>query len=235
MMQGVKAVIFDLDGTLIDSSKGFLAAHHAVSKRLFSHFKSQGIKINDTEIYSKLVKFDDMMNLKRLYDRDSWWSLFLVDLNVETEFSAKMEKELTSLYWDNFEDGAESYGDAESTLNYLIRKGYRLGMITDTDGEKGLKRNRLNRLHLKTFFEAVVISGEDTPHTKPDPSPFLLVAEKLTADPRECVMIGDKPFNDIRGGNVSGMRTILLKSKDWGTEERSDFTIWSLSELRQIL
>lgn len=234
-MNGIKAVLFDLDGTLIDSSRGFVAAHRAVSSRLFNYLKGLGTKIQETEIYSKLKEVDDRMNLERKYHRDLWWPLLLKELNVKMGLPFKVIGELTLLYWDGFEKGAEPYQDAEPILKYLKGKGYGLGLITDTDGVKGIKQGRLARLEIVKYFDVVVISGEDTPRTKPDPEAFHLAARKLMLKPSECVFVGDKPFTDIRGGKAAGMRTVLLKWRDWRMDDRPDFTIKSLAELRDIL
>ena len=157
------------------------------------------------------------------------------ELGVKLELPAKVLDGLTLLYWKTFAENTAPYPDAEQTLEYLKNKGYKLGIITDTDGTKGIKKMRLDQLEIVKDFDVVVISGEDTPRTKPDPGPYLLVAELLGIKPNECVFIGDKPFTDIDGGNAAGMKTILLKRRDWGVKENSDFTVKSLAELQGIL
>jgi putative hydrolase of the HAD superfamily len=234
MMRGVKAVLFDLDETLIDASDG-LKSHRAVANRIYRYLKGTGTKVKEGEIYSKLVELDDRMNFKRNYNRNSWWPLLLERLGVPLPLPPQMPDELTLLYWDTFAQSTRPYPDAEPTLDYLKRKGYRLGLVTDTDGTKGIKKRRLARIGLIKLFDVVIISGEDTAATKPDPEPFLLAARKLGVRPSECVVVGDKPFTDIKGGNAAGMRTIFVERRDWGVEERPDFKIASLSEIAEIL
>lgn len=235
MMRGVKAVLFDLDETLIDDSVGLEEAHRAVAKRFGSYVREHGAKVGEDEIFLKLTKLDDKMNLERRYIRNDWWPLLLAKLGVKVDIPNPVLDELTLIYWKTFADNAEPYPDAEPTLEYLRQKGYKLGIITDTDGTRGIKRMRLNQLDIVKIFDVVVISGEETPKPKPDPAPFLLAAGKLGVKPKECVFVGDKPFTDIDGGNAAGMITILLKRRDWGVKERSNFTIKSLSELRGLL
>jgi putative hydrolase of the HAD superfamily len=130
---------------------------------------------------------------------------------------------------------SKPYADTRPTLAYLKRKGYKLGMITDTDGVKGKKKRRIKCLDFLEFFDVVVIGGDDTKQTKPSPRPFELAASKLGLPASKCVFVGDKPFTDIRGAKTAGMRAILLKLRDWGCGDRADFTINSLAELPQIL
>lgn len=235
MMRGVKAVLFDLDETLIQAAGGFAAVHRAVSNRIYRYLREAGIEAMESEIFAALVKLDDRMNLARNYDRNSWWPVLLAEIRAPLHLSPKMLDELTNLFWDTFSRATEPYPDAEPTLRYLKGKGYSLGLVSDTDGTKGIKERRLARIALIKLFDAVVIAGEDTPRPKPDPAAYLLAAERLGVRPGDCVMVGDKPFTDIRGGKAAGMRTILVKRRDWGVEERPDVTVTSLSEIRGIL
>jgi putative hydrolase of the HAD superfamily len=235
VIDGIKGVLFDLDETLIDDFVGLEAAHRAVAKRLGGYLGEHKVKMSEEEIFRKVTKLDDKMNFERKYIRNDWWPLLLSELGVKLEMPIKVLDELTLLYWKTFAENTEPYPDAEQTLEYLKNKGYKLGIITDTDGTKGIKKMRLDKLEIVKDFDVVVISGEDTPRTKPDPGPYLLVAERLGVKPNECVFIGDKPFTDIDGGNAAGMKTILLKRRDWGVKENSDFTVKSLAELRGIL
>jgi len=235
MIDNVKGVIFDLDETLIDDFVGLEKAHRAVAKELHRYVSGQGAKVSEEALFSKVTELDDKMNMKRKYIRNDWWPLLLEQLGVKVELPLEILDRLTLLYWETFADNTELYPDTEETLRYLKDKGYRLGIITDTDGTRGIKKMRLSRLKIVKFFDSIVIAGEDTPKTKPDPNPYLIVAKELGVGPEECVFVGDKPFTDIDGGNKAGMRTVLLKRRDWGVEDNSDFTIKQLAELRGLL
>ncbi|MFH1820905.1 MAG: HAD-IIIA family hydrolase [Methanobacteriota archaeon] len=235
MISGIKAVLFDLDETLIDDFVGLEAAHRAVAKRLDSYLRDCGVKVGEEEIFAKVTKLDDKMNFERKYIRNDWWLLLLAELGIKVELPQNLLDELTLLYWKTFAENTEPYPDTEQTLDYLKKKGYKLGIITDTDGTKGIKKMRLDQLAIVKVFDVVIVSGEDTPRTKPDPKPYLLAAGSLGVKPNECVFVGDKPFTDIDGGNAAGMKTILLKRRDWGVKENPDFTVKSMSDLCGIL
>jgi len=230
-----RAVLFDLDETLTDSSSGLDAAHRAVVKRLHNYLRQHGVEVNETTLRSKLDAFDDKMNMETKYDRDEWWPELLAELGLKQEVPRQIAEELTQLYWTTYSSADNPYADAESTLSYLKQKGYELGIVTDTDGKPGMKSRRLERFAFIGLFDVVVISGEDTLRTKPSPEPFLFAASKLGLPASKCVFVGDKPFTDIKGAKAAGMRTVLVKRRDWGIGERADFTVSSLAEIPRIL
>lgn len=234
-MPRVKAVLFDLDETLIDAQAGLKATHHAVARRLCQYLARSGAKVSEESIRAKLRALDDRMNVATKYNRDAWWPVLLGEIDAEQKISRSLVKELTRLYWATYAGASEPYPDAEPTLVYLKGKGYKLGLVTDTDGSKGWKKRRIKRFRFTGFFDTIVIGGENTPHTKPDPESFLLAASNLGLRASECVFVGDKPFTDIKGAKAAGMRTILLKRRDWGIGERADFIISSLAELPRVL
>ena len=234
-MPGAKAILFDLDETLIDAQAGLKATHHAVARRLCEYLARSGAKVSEESIHAKLRAFDDRMNVATKYNRDAWWPVLLGEIDAEQKISRSLVKELTRLYWGTFAGTSEPYPDAGPTLVYLKKKGYKLGLVTDTDGRKGWKKRRIKHFQFAGFFNTIVISGEDTPHAKPNPESFLLAASKLGLRASDCVFVGDKPFTDIKGAKAAGMRTILLKRRDWAIGERADFTTSSLAELPRVL
>ena len=235
MKRDFKAVLFDLDETLTDASAGLDAAHRVVAKRLHNYLRQHGVEVNEITLRSKLDAFDDKMNMETKYNRDEWWPELLAELGLKREVPRQITEELTQLYWTTYSSADNPYADAESTLSYLKQKGYKLGLVTDTDGKPGMKSRRLKHLGFVGLFDVVVIGGEDTLRTKPSPEPFLFAASKLGLPASKCVFVGDKPFTDIKGAKAAGMRTILVKRRDWGIGERADFTVSSLAEILRVL
>jgi putative hydrolase of the HAD superfamily len=233
-MQGIKAVLFDLDETLIDAPAGLSAAHQAVARKLWDNLREHGVDLDEATVRSRLEEFDDRMNLETRYDRDEWWPALLSELGFRGEVPSRTVEELTKLYWTTYSSASRPYPDAEPTLSYLKEKGYKLGLVTDTDGTPGIKGDRLKRFDFLKIFDVVVIGGEDTRETKPSPEPFLFAASKLGLQAEECAVVGDKPFTDIRGARAAGMRTVWVRRRDWGIEEQADFTVDSLAELCKI-
>lgn len=234
MMRGVKAVLFDLDETLIDAKPGVEAAYENVAKVLGRYLAQARIGVSERLLRSKLKEIDDRMNLITEYDRDAWWPALLDAIGVKRSLPRALIAELTRIYWSSYERASEPYAEAESSLAYLKGAGYKLGLVTDTDRRKEPKARRIKRLGLARYFDVIVVGGEDTPRTKPSPEPFELASTKLGLGTSECAFVGDKPFTDIRGAKSAGMVTVWLKRRDWGIEERADFEIDSLAQLRSI-
>ena len=234
IFRGIKAAFFDLDETLIDAPTGLKAAHRAVAKRLRKYLIERGIDLSEQTIRSKVRTLDDRMNLETRYDRDEWWPMLLKEIGA-SQPPRPLIKELTRVYWRVFVAASKPYPDAEPTLRYLKSKGYKLALVTDTDGVRGMKRRRAERPKFAELFDTIVIGGEDTARTKPSPEPLLLAASRLGMHPAQCIFVGDKPFTDIKAAKTAGMRTIWVKRRDWGIEERADVTVSSLAEIRDVL
>jgi putative hydrolase of the HAD superfamily len=228
----IEAVLFDLDETLIDALRGLRAAHADIARRILSLC---GKEIAFQSILMEVARLDDEMNERREYDRDIWWPKLMGRLGCEAPLSADVVRTLTTSYWRSYARAATPYDDAEEVLRYLKGKGYRLGVVTDTDGAIGIKRERIEALSLKGLFDTIVIAGEDTRATKPDPEPYLLAARRLGVPAAHCVFVGDKPFTDIKGANAAGMRSILVMRRQWSSEEAAGFTIKRLAEIEGIL
>lgn len=225
----------DFDETLIDAPRGLDAAYQAVAEKICEYISCQDLGVGVEEINESLDDFSERMNLERKYDRDLWWQKLMDEMGIDYEFSAEQSEKLTEIYWNTYSESAIPYPDTGSILDYLNGKGYALGLVTDTDGSKFSKRERIFKFDFSGLFDTVVVGGEDTPKPKPDPSPFKLAAENLGVSTGGCVMVGDKPFTDIKGANSVGMKTVLIERRDWGVNEEPDYTIHHLNEIKELL
>jgi len=232
-LRRVKAVLFDLDGTLVDTTKSQLLANTHVAKMLLNFLHSRNVHIDQQSLLKAIKKLSLEMDLKLLYNRDAWWNEILKKMKgpIPSEFARK----LTLAYWSKYTKGMVKYGDALPTLKYLKGKGYKLGLVTDTDGTPGIKAKRISRSSILRLFDVVVIAGEETRKVKPDPSSYMLALRKLQLKPPEVVYVGDKPFTDIKGAKALGIITVLIRRKPWKEYVKPDFTIDNLNQLKSIL
>jgi len=231
----VKAVIFDLDETLIDAQKGLRKAHEKITQMINERLKQEKLNLKKSQILREIRSFDDKMNREVKYDRDKWWQTIVNNLGVNIVLSKAFIRKLTMSYWHAYARSSRPYRDTLSTLRYLKKNGHLLGLLSDTDCLKGMKRWRISRLPFIDLFDAIVIAGEDTVETKPSPEPYELIARKLGVTVGECVFVGDKPFTDIEGAKIAGMKAVLICRRDWRVDVKADWTVKSLSELRRIL
>lgn len=228
-------MLFDIDDTLVNSRPAMEDALKENARALSVFASSHGLNHDPARIHSKLVEIDERMHATYTYNRDEWWRAAVMELWPGTELKPEEAGALTKRYWEIVKERSAQYPDSAPVLAELKKRGYRLAAVTDTDGTRGVKTERLRRSGLMEFFDAVVIGGEDTKKVKPDPEPFLLAASKLGLRPGECVMVGDRPYTDIRGAKAAGMSAIWLKRRDWDAHEPCEAAVDSLLQLTEIL
>jgi len=227
-------IIFDFDDTIASTKTGKSIVLKSISSKIYEYLKKRGININPSKLYKTICNLTQKMDAKGIYDRNLWWS------SVVRKFSKKEPSKsfldnLTQEYWKTVIEKSTLYRDTISILSYLKNKGYPLGLLTDTDGTKGMKFKRIEALNLKNWFNAIIVAGEGTRETKlKNTTPFFLISKKLNLKPEECVLVGDNPSTDIRGAKKTGMLTILVKRKNNKIKIRPDRIIRRLIELRRI-
>jgi len=148
-LKKIRAVIFDLDETLIDVTESLSMAQEAVANELEKYLKDNGFKINLEKIQNKIKFVDDLMNMLLKYDRNDWWQYLVDQLGIDYKLNSEFKRKLTDVYWNFYIGSIKLYEDSIPTLEYLKGKGYSLGMITDTDGEPGKKKARIDNLEQK--------------------------------------------------------------------------------------
>jgi putative hydrolase of the HAD superfamily len=102
---------------------------------------------------------------------------------------------------------AEVFPDAVATLTTLRARGYRLGLLSNTWWAAEWHNADLATHGLASLLDEVVYTS-DLPHSKPHPSVFLEVAARLGVEPAACVMVGDRPIDDISGAQRVNMRAV---------------------------
>ena len=120
---------------------------------------------------------------------------------------------LTLEYWRVYAANSPPFRDSELTVRKLKLAGYRIGLVSDSDGTPGMKRKRIRQVSFHSLFEAIVVSGEDTPRVKPGHESFSLIAQKLRVQPRSCIYVGDNPRTDIEGGKAVGMISVIVNRR----------------------
>jgi HAD superfamily hydrolase (TIGR02253 family) len=217
----LKAIIFDIDNTLIDfmSMKraasaaaanamikaGLQGAPEDLSERLFTFYLEHGIESDDA--------FEEY--LKQEYKA--------VDYRV---LAAAVNAYLKEKYLH-----LKPYPGVVDTLRELRRQGFKLGVVSD-----GLRLKawmRLNEAGLDSYFDAVV-TYDDTGMRKPAKAPFLLICDQLDVKPEECLMLGDWPERDVQGGRQAGMKTCLAKYGQM-QQAKADYEIEGIENLLNVV
>ncbi len=206
-------VIFDFDGTLVDSYACRKLAHIEVANILADYGKEHGCKINKEVMVALISDIEREMTAKLIYDRKVWFSEAVKRYcTAALKVSKRVLSEAVLSYWNTIVKHSLPYPGAVDLLVSLKMKNIRLGMLSDTDGLKGMKYQRLCSSGLVGFFDAIVVSGEDTKETKPDMHPFIRICNLLKLAPASCVYVGDNPEVDVVGAEQIGMKTILIRN-----------------------
>lgn len=220
-MRQLKAVIFDLDNTLLDRTKTFRHFASGWTERYFGHVADAA---NITE---RVIELDeDGYKDKRELFRE------LLD---ELPWSNRPELD------DLMDDYARYYVSHACLMEHALemvselRSTYRIGLITN--GRTAIQYGKIDRLGIRELFDFILVS-EEAGVKKPHAAIFELALERLGVSADECVYIGDHPKNDIEGAGKAGMRTIWMEiNQPWREDiaAQPDHRIKRLSELRGIL
>jgi len=196
--------------------------------------RKEGIRYSEANLFPKLRLIDlEMHGRKFLYNRDVWWETLLKQLGL-SKLKGPWVHETTLRYWKTYAGASPLFYDTMSTIYRLKKAGFRLGMVSDSDGTPGMKMKRIRQQPFLKSLEAIVVAGEDTPGVKPTRRPFTLVARRLGLQPGNCVYIGDNPNTDIEGAKGVGMMMILVRRRG-PKGGHPDYLVRSLSDVARLL
>lgn len=184
-----------------------------VAKIVSERLKKNSYSMGYIALFEHLRRIDhEMLGRKFRYNRDVWWKTLFKELGLK-RMDPGWIHDLTLQYWKVYAANSPPFRDAEPTVNRLKRAGYRLGIVSDSDGTPGMKRKRIRQVPFHDLFEAVVVAGEDTPRVKPGHESFSLIARKLGVEPKSSVYVGDNPRTDIEGAKAVGMASVIVNRR----------------------
>lgn len=194
----IKAVLFDLDNTLID----FLKMKKISLEAAVDAMIDAGLKVNKASTLKKLYKIYDEkgMEYPKLFQDFLKEHMGKVDHRILAYGIVAYRKARTGFL--------EPYPHTDYVLLKLKQKGIKLGIITDAPRLKAWIR--IVSMRLSNFFDAVV-AFEDTKQLKPSRLPFRAALKKLNLKPEHCLMVGDWPERDIKGAKAIGMKTCFAR------------------------
>ncbi|MEO2072179.1 MAG: beta-phosphoglucomutase [Zunongwangia sp.] len=213
-----KAIIFDLDGVIVDTAKfHFLAWKKLANDLGFDFTKEQNEELKGVSRVDSLKK---ILN---------WGNREL----TEDEFNRQMQlKNENYLSYVNKMDKGEVLPGVQKVLDYLNENNtpYALGSASKN------ARHILEKIDLKDGFNAIV-DGTDVSKAKPDPEVFLIAAEKLKVAPQDCIVFEDSVAG-IQAANKGQMTSIGIGDKKTLHEADyifNDFTEISIEFLKNLL
>ncbi len=219
----IKAVIFDLDNTLID----FMTMKRLSCDAAISAMIGAGLNVK---------KEKAMKELFALYDK--------YGLEEKTIFQKFLKKISKKIDYEILASGIvayrrvragflEPYPHVNDILFELKRRGIKLAIVSDAPRLKAWIR--LVSMKINHLFD-VVVTFDDTKEFKPSIKPFEIALKKLKVKPQECLTVGDRPERDIKGAKKLGMLTCFAK---YGNPEAkasgADYEINDIKELLEIV
>ena len=227
MLMAVKAVLFDLDNTLMD----FLRMKTMSCEAAITAMIDAGLPLDKEKAMATLWK----LYQKHGIEYPTIFQKFLLETLGRVDY-----KILASgiIAYRRVKAGfTEPYPYVLQTLIRLRERGYRLAVVSDAPRMKAWLR--LAGMGISDFFDAVITMDDAGGKLKPDPRPYKSALEKLGLKPAEVIFVGDNPNRDILGAKRLGIRTVLAKYGEWTEAEekslRPDFEIGSIRDLLGVL
>jgi len=220
----IKAVIFDLDNTLVD----FMAMKNSAVDASIHAMRDAGLKLSHEEVRKRI----DAIYAERGIEFQSVFDQLLFD-----EFSKVDHKILASgiiAYRRAREAALVPYPHVSMTLMRLMKMNLKLAVVSDAPAREAWLR--LCYLNLHHMFDAVV-TFDDTGMRKPNRKPFEEALKRLGVQAEESLMIGDWAERDVLGAAQVGMKTIFARYGDtFGTViSHADYEVEDISQVVDIV
>ncbi|MDR2035678.1 MAG: HAD-IA family hydrolase, partial [Coriobacteriales bacterium] len=190
----MKAILFDLDGTLLDT--------------------------RDLILVSMQYAYCTVLGEESLPSDDKLLSMVGIPLKEQMErLSPKKSEELFETYLEYNARVQDSmltdFAGTKEALDALLEKGFRLAVVTSK--RHGSAAYGLKHTGLLDYFE-LLLGSDDTPEHKPKPGPLLAAAKLMGLAPHECAYLGDSPY-DMLAARSAGMQAIGAL---WGMFSQKD-------------
>ncbi|MEM4755798.1 MAG: HAD-IA family hydrolase [Candidatus Woesearchaeota archaeon] len=229
----LKAVFFDFDGTLED----WQITNEPTRSWIYDTLAAMAnISISEAMHYWEKAKqvYLAKQTMEK-YDRRCWFRKFFTITN--TPVSEDEIQRLADAYWKLRADHAVLYPYAREVL-LALKKKYKVCLLSDSDGSKKYKYDRLKQFNLLDLFDAIIL-GDDVGVNKPHEHFFLAACKAIKVKPYECMMVGDDPYRDLSTAKLLGMTTLWIKHGNTqlaypNTPWYVDYSLLHLAEVESI-
>ena len=215
----IQAVLFDLDGTLLnrdESVKQFI-------NRQYGRLKDMLGPIQKDKYVSRFIELDN----RGYVWKDKVYQQLVREFSIENI----TWEELLQDYLNEFKNSCVPFPNLIGMLEQLKNNKLPLGMITNGMGQ--FQMDNIKALEIESYFDVILVS-EWEGIKKPNPEIFLRALEKLNVSAQESIFIGDHPENDVKAAQNVGMKGVWKQDHQWEHVE-ADAVVNDLSELPIII
>ena len=213
----IKAVLFDMDGLMVDTES-------LSTEAFINSAKAQGYNMTKEETL-KVLGFTKA----NIYQ---FWIDYFQGTNVDG-------KKLVDDHYEYIENvlytvGPEKMPYVEELLKYLRENNYKIAVASSSDTAD--IKNNLEKTKLEKYIDEIA-SGAEVENGKPDPDVFLLAAERLGVDAKDCLILEDSKAG-IKAGKASGAMVFMVPDMftvDKECEDTADRILTNLGEVIEIL
>ena len=213
----IKAVLFDMDGLMVDTES-------LSTEAFINSAKAQGYNMTKEETL-KVLGFTKA----NIYQ---FWIDYFQGTNVDG-------KKLVDDHYEYIENvlytvGPEKMPYVEELLKYLRENNYKIAVASSSDTAD--IKNNLEKTKLEKYIDEIA-SGVEVENGKPAPDVFLLAAERLDVDPKDCLILEDSKAG-VKAGKASGAMVFMVPDMftvDKECEDTADRILTNLGEVIEIL
>ncbi len=219
----LKAILFDLDNTLLDFSRFKRESALSGAKAM----REAGIKLTEKELYDRIFRVYAEQGIE--YNRT--FSDVLYGLDIDSHRLEHARQAAIIAYTKKKYELLKPRPKVIQTLNSLKTK-YKLGIVTDAPRDKAWQRLILSGLD--AYFYPVV-TFNDTRQQKPSIAPFKQALALIKVKPEEVLYLGDYPERDILGAKRAGLTTCLAKYGCMEYNEEADVSDYRIDKFEEIV
>lgn len=214
----LRAVLFDMDDTLIDWStreRDWMTHTQACLRPIHEHLTASEHSVPALELMAQTYG----EQARALWDTvcgPEWRCPKHIDILGNTLRALQMNvdemnlPELQRMYGWEVMPGVKVFQDTIEVLSTLRAQSIRIGLITNTDLPMWIRDGELKSLELLDFIEVRLTAG-DVGHLKPHPAPFRRALDLLGVTPDEAIFVGDRLHDDVAGAHAAGMRAVWVR------------------------